>query len=266
MYSVYVIQNVQTDKVYIGQSINPAKRWYKHREQLRKGVHCNVYLQRAWQSATEDGFTYYVLQDGLSKEEANAFEVSCIAWFKELNLAYNHTVGGEGGNTLTPENREAAIVKYKARPAYWTGKTRSVEDREKMGAAKRGKKQSPEHVASRVTPYETRPITQEGRKKLSEAAQGNKNFAGKKHTEETLQKMSENRLGEKNPQFGKPTSDKQKQAASATWKGVKRGPMSEETKQKLREARAKQVMKPVSEETKEKIRQAKLARDRLKGG
>lgn len=59
---------------------------------------------------------------------------------------------------------------------------------------------------------------------------------GFKHSPETCRKYSESKKGEKNPMFGKHTSQKQKEVASKTFKGK---PRSEETRKRMSEAQKK---------------------------
>ena len=68
--------------------------------------------------------------------------------------------------------------------------------------------------------------SEEVRKKMSEAAKGNKNALGRKHSEEEIRKMSEAAKGEKNPNYGKqtwnkgiPNSEKTRAKISASLKG-----------------------------------------------
>jgi hypothetical protein len=61
-----------------------------------------------------------------------------------------------------------------------------------------------------------------------------------RRSEEWRQNQAKMKLGEKNPQYGKPTSQKQKEAVSNAWKGKKR---PEETRQKMREAQRIEGMK-----------------------
>jgi hypothetical protein len=61
-----------------------------------------------------------------------------------------------------------------------------------------------------------------------------------RHNVEWKIRQSEMKLGERNPQYGKTTSQKQKEAVSRAWKGKKR---SEETRQRMREAQ-KGLKKP----------------------
>ena len=88
---------------------------------------------------------------------------------------------------------------------------------------------------------------------LSKQGQGHSSF-GRKHTEETKQKLSELNKGENHPQFGKPLSDETKLKLSQARKGV---PKSEQHKQKMSERMQgenhPQFGKPVSDETKLKI-------------
>ena len=84
----------------------------------------------------------------------------------------------------------------------------------------------------------------ETRKKMSEAAKGNKNALGHHHSEETRKKMSE-------ANKGKQLSDETKQKIGEAQKGKKR---SEETRRKMTEAHKG---KKLSDETKQKIGEAK---------
>jgi len=58
-------------------------------------------------------------------------------------------------------------------------------------------------------------------------------WVGSRHTPETREKLSEMKLGEKNPAFGKPTSDKQKEAVRKVSTGRKD---SKETTRRKQEA------------------------------
>ena len=75
--------------------------------------------------------------------------------------------------------------------------------------------------------------TEETKQKMSEA------HKGKKHTEETKQKMSDSHKGENSPMYGKKHSEEVKQKMSEAHKGKK---LSEETKQKMSEAKAKYTL------------------------
>ena len=74
-----------------------------------------------------------------------------------------------------------------------------------------------------------------------EGSLGGKVNLGKTHSNETKQKMSETRKGEKHPMYGKTHSNETKQKISEAKKN-----MSEETRQKLREANIGKKLSPES--------------------
>ena len=57
---IYTIICKTTGKYYIGSAVWIRKRWRNHREDLRKGKHHNLYLQRAWNKYGEDNFDFIV--------------------------------------------------------------------------------------------------------------------------------------------------------------------------------------------------------------
>lgn len=100
--------------------------------------------------------------------------------------------------------------------------------------------------------------SEETRRRMSQS------HIGHKASEETKQKIRLSKLGSRNPQFGKPLSNEHKRKLSEKlkgsvgfWKGKKKGPLSEECREKIRLANIGRV---VSDETKSKIRAAKLGR------
>ena len=47
MQGIYKISCSQEDKVYIGSSVNIARRWVEHRRDLNRGTHHCSFLQEA---------------------------------------------------------------------------------------------------------------------------------------------------------------------------------------------------------------------------
>lgn len=60
---VYIIQNKVNNKVYIGASRDTYSRLCDHKVNLRNNVHCNVYLQSAFNKYGEENFIFDVLED-----------------------------------------------------------------------------------------------------------------------------------------------------------------------------------------------------------
>lgn len=60
---VYAIEQVGTDRIYIGSSGNIENRWYQHRLALRRQKHHSPFLQRAWDKYGADAFRFVVLDE-----------------------------------------------------------------------------------------------------------------------------------------------------------------------------------------------------------
>ena len=162
-YVVYEYLNLIDDKVYIGYSKNIETRWYNEIRELEIGIQFNTCpthpMLRAWKKYGRQNFEWFILDTFETKQEAIDSEIKLIAWFKELELAYNITDGGEGNNGML-------------------GKKHSKETIEKCRIASTGKIQTAETIEKR-------------KPKLF----GNKSRTGLLHTEETKLKMSESAKG-----------------------------------------------------------------------
>lgn len=89
-----------------------------------------------------------------------------------------------------------------------------------------GKKHSEEAKRKMSEAHKGKKLSEEARKKISEANKGNKNFEGKHHSEATKRKLSESNKGKKR-------SEETRKKISESNKGKKR---SEETRKKISEA------------------------------
>jgi group I intron endonuclease len=278
MFHIYMFVSKQSGNVYVGQTRMPETRKRQHTYDLSKGKHKNAHFQRAWNLYGESEFDHFYLADFDTKADVDDAERFYIAWFRELNLCYNHMGGGEGnyqpdeetrrkfgwskGKKLTEEQKAA----LKGRKPAMTGLKHSEEAKSRMSEAHTGKVLSPEHKAKLAAALQKRVFTPEYRAKLSEAAKGNTHSKGRKMPAEQQEKLRAANSRPKSEEHkqkiadtlrGRPLADETKRKISETTKGRPGKPLSEETKQKIREARAKQVMKPVSEETSQKISEAK---------
>jgi group I intron endonuclease len=59
---IYQIVCIPTGKIYVGSAIDFYVRQYGHWNELRRGVHYNVILQRAWNKYSEAAFRFEVLE------------------------------------------------------------------------------------------------------------------------------------------------------------------------------------------------------------
>jgi group I intron endonuclease len=61
---IYAIRNKANDKLYVGSSMSVRYRWkQQHRTDLRRGLHYNFHLQRAWNKYGENNFEFIVLEE-----------------------------------------------------------------------------------------------------------------------------------------------------------------------------------------------------------
>lgn len=235
MHSIYVIHNIQNDKVYVGQSKDPKSRLAHHKRSLRRGDHYNPHLQRSWDVHLEAAFEFYILESGISSDDIDGLEIFYISWYRSLELSYNISDGGDVKRQHSEETKE------KIRQSK-LGVKRSPETIQKMVEGHRGVKRTPEHLKKLNGAWRGQHHSEEARKKIGEANSRRiqtdetkqkirEAHLGKKrgpHSEETRQKMS---LASK----GKPISEK-KRLAAENRRGRK---YTEEQKQHIREAREK---------------------------
>jgi group I intron endonuclease len=209
---VYRISNILSGRYYIGYSTNIEKRFISHRYKLKKDCHDNIFLQRAYNLDGEDKFLYEITHVCDTEEEAKEIELQYLTDLNIRDKLYNLNYNNSGGDLLThhPEKeaiREKIVNSYKATLSKMTPEERRAK------YAQCGEKNG----------MYGKTHTEENRKKFSETHKGNKYCKGKKATDETRQKMSENaklKIGEKNPFFGKRHTEETKRKIAEAKIGV----------------------------------------------
>lgn len=96
-----------SNKVYIGitHHKNPEKRWGKNGRYYNK----STVFYKAIQKYGWDNIIHEILYSDLSEEKAKTLEKLLIFIYKELNLSYNMTIGGDGHNF----GKESDTTKYR---------------------------------------------------------------------------------------------------------------------------------------------------------
>ncbi len=98
-FYIYKITNLVNNKVYIGKTYNPKKRWKDHikTSQLSNSPKSSV-IHRAMAKYGIDNFSYEVLVE--FDDEAKSFEAEkyYIKLFDSIKFGYNLTEGGEGSS------------------------------------------------------------------------------------------------------------------------------------------------------------------------
>jgi group I intron endonuclease len=242
-------------KSYIGQTKNLKRRIQAHKTKNR----CLAF-HSAIQKYGFENFTFEILYENLTLDEANHWEVIYIKEHGTLfPNGYNLATGGSN-SILCKESRAKIADKQRGqkRPtvaaktiAIHTGRKASEETKAKMSASQKGRKHTPETILKMSTAQKglkKPPVTDETRLKLSKSKKGVPKSA------EHREKLSE--AAKKRA----PVSDETRAKISAAAKNrAPRPPVSEETRKKMSAAvKNRPPRPPASDETREKL---KLARN-----
>jgi len=195
MIGIYRIKNLINGKCYYGSSKNIEKRWSIHKRELNNNIHINCKLQRAWNKYGENNFSFEIV------EECNInILLETEQKYLDLQPEYNIGVKSSGGDNLTKNPNKVNIVKKMTESVKRRYNTMTDEEKKEKHSQ----------------PMETNPNWKGGisisncevcNKKISQNAKrcmehieyernGIDNpFFGKKHSDETKNKLREKRIG-----------------------------------------------------------------------
>ncbi len=94
---IYVIRNIDNDKLYVGKTVNYHDRYYQYKSTLStESIKVNPYLLRAFKKG--QNFQMSILENCIS-DNLSEREIWWIAFFKSTNreYGYNISTGGETG-------------------------------------------------------------------------------------------------------------------------------------------------------------------------
>lgn len=181
MISVYKITNLINSKCYIGISSNPTSRWGTHLSCAKTHRTDCPKLYRAINKYGAVNFSFEIIDTADTRPQAFVLERHYISHFNAIENGMNIDEGGVGsplvharkkkgsqwpkgsGKPLSEETKKRmkeSAKRGKDNPLY--GKPRSIEVKQKISKAQKGKKLTAEH-----------------RKKLSEARRRESNSANK---------------------------------------------------------------------------------------
>lgn len=197
-YCVYVHINKINGKKYVGQTgQKPEKRWNNG-----NGYKDNIYFTNAIKKYGWDGFEHEIIASNLTKDEADNFEKLLIKELDTMNLSkgYNLQSGGSHGqpSELSRENIRKAAQKRNENEEWH-------------------RKQSESHIGLQVGENNGmygKKHSEESKQKMREAS------TGKHPSEKTREKMKKSHIGNKNSMYGKCHSEETKQKISKTNKGM----------------------------------------------
>jgi len=120
---IYAIINAVNGKFYVGSSQNIKERWARHQRDLRKGIHRNKHLRRAWKKYGEGSFYFGVLEP---VEDLARLTDREQYWMDLLKPEYNilPTAGSSLGFRFTEEQKQK--LSGENNPMFgWTGENSS---------------------------------------------------------------------------------------------------------------------------------------------
>lgn len=241
---IYKIEQIGTDRCYVGSSSDLRKRRTQHLRDLGKGIHHTTFLQRAWTKHGADAFEFVVIEVCAQSSDLKMVLMAREQyWIDTLKPRFNtcsaamSTLGFKMPRDVVERHREQ-ITGRKLSPEHADfvrklalGLKRSDETKEKLRqaglrrgvpkaaieasvAARRGKKLTAEHIAKVVAAN-----------------------AGYKHSPEVLERMRAANTAEVRAAKGAATRGK-KQSAEQVAKRVASRRATLERKREAREAHA----------------------------
>jgi group I intron endonuclease len=243
---IYKITHKETGTIYIGKGLRIEERWARHIKNAFSGS--DTHFHRAVRKYGVDAFSWEIILR-CGKYDNHLLCVMERFFIKEFHTfygdpdykkGYNETPGGDGGVLYgdakesmrkklighSPWNKGRAWdkeVKQKIRESHF-GKKLLKEHKEKIGDAHRGRKRPPE-TGIRIS------MALKGKSRPS--MQGKPSgMSGKKHSEETRQKISESNKGKHSaPRSQMP--EEQKQRIRESWTDESRLKASKRAKQQI---------------------------------
>lgn len=162
---IYTITNNITHKIYVGQTINPTERWWKHQNEAKKidTLPYKSHLYNAMNKYGVDNFLFEVIEEC----DCEILDERERYWINQLNTLepYGYNICNGGRKLFGEEN-----------PFY--GKHHTDETKQTISEKNTGRK-----------------VSDEERKMRSQINKGSKNpFYGKCHTDETKKKIKDTNI------------------------------------------------------------------------
>lgn len=145
---IYIITNKKDDKSYIGSTVDFGRRWAEHRNELHRGDHGNIYLQRSWDKCGEDNFEFGILEYINNLEKLVAAEQFWMDVYREKGKElYNFGPAADNpmrGRSHIEEVRQKMSEDRTGEGNIMYGKHHSKETKQKISKTLTGRKASEE--------------------------------------------------------------------------------------------------------------------------
>jgi group I intron endonuclease len=207
---IYLIVNKVNGKKYVGSSQNLNQRWKKHKQDLKRKVHENDYLQNSYNKYGVNSFVYSVFESDIPHADLLPWEQAAFDFFDCCNRdkGYNIKIfAGSNYGTPNPKVGEAnrrrvwkEESRRKSSQRMVTALTRGLLSKARLGykfsAEQKAEIYTPEVRANLSKGRKGKPVSGEHREKLRIAS------TGRRHLPSAIEKCRQSKIGDKNPNFG----------------------------------------------------------------
>lgn len=130
---IYKIVNIINNKIYVGKSTNIEIRWQRHKNDLRRNKHDNIYLQRSYNTHGIDSFEFSIIEE-CSVDTLLEREQHYLDQIFESGNTYNMSTRSlSGGSVKRTQEQKDHLSKIH------TGKKLSQATKDKLSKANKGK-------------------------------------------------------------------------------------------------------------------------------
>lgn len=194
---IYGIRTDHNSKVYVGSTNNFSKRVGTHLRQLSNGVHHNAYLQRVYDKYGADNLLFFIIEYVVNAEELLQIE----DYYINANITgYNIADACGGDNFTNNPNKEYIREKISTGLNNYYNTLTDEEKKQKYGRFGSDNPNWKGGVSKKLCPKcEINEISSRNDTCFScrDISKSFNPFYGKKHSEETKQKLREANLGRK---------------------------------------------------------------------
>ncbi len=177
---LYKIINTLSNKIYIGQSTEPKRRWKSHLRYSKKGSEAPQYIHRAMNKYGVENFIFEIIATCKTQENTDFIESILIKQYNSANKEFGYNL--KAGGYASPHSEE---TKEKLRQATF----KQIAEKGHPG---KGYKWTPEDTAKRLETLNKRDkaeiYTPEVRQRMSESQLGYKQ--SEEHIEKKIKSLT----------------------------------------------------------------------------
>ena len=212
---IYCWRNVHNGKRYIGQTINPKRRYNRHKQYFGNYDGQNHFYRAMNKYFLMSDWEYDVIEE-VPKEMLDEREIYWIAFYNsnDPEHGYNTATGGNRHDGYKPSEETRRKISKSGK-----GKKHSTETRRKISESRKGKKLSEETRRKQRESHKGINTWMKGKKRSTETRRKiSESMKGKKLSEETRRKMSESLKGKPSWNKGKKLSEETRRKISESLK------------------------------------------------